>query len=96
MSADYLVFGGDIVRAEDTIDGGPGHRAYWNVCAGDLCTGLWNGAGIPFVRSFVDAAVLKMTFTRHFGEPIRATFPVHGAREALKEVGRQCGWMPKD
>ena len=49
MSADYLVFGGDIVRAEYTIDGGPVRRAYWNVCAG-----------------------------------------------ALKEVGRQCGWMPKD
>jgi hypothetical protein len=40
--------------------------------------------------------VLKMTFTRHFGEPIHATFPVLGAREALKELGRRCGWMPKD
>jgi Type VI secretion system VasI, EvfG, VC_A0118 len=96
MSADFLVFGGDIVRAEYTIDGGSVHRAYWNVCAGDLCTGLWNGAGIPFVKSFLDAAVLKMTLTRHFGEPIHATFPVYGAREALKEIGRQCGWMPKD
>ena len=96
MSADYLVFGGDIARAEYAIDGGPIHRAYWDVCAGDLCTGLWHGAGIPFVRSFLDAAVLRMTFTRHFGGPIRATFAVHGAREALKEVGRQCGWMPKD
>jgi hypothetical protein len=95
MSADYLVFGGDIVRAEYTIDGGPIHRAYWNVCAGDLCTGLWKGAGIPFVRSFLDAGVLKMTLTRHFGEPIHATFPVDGARDALKEVGRQCGWTPK-
>ena len=54
-----------------------------------------DGAGYQFVRSFLDAAVLNMTFTRHFGEPIRATFPVHGAREALKEVGRQCGWMRK-
>ena len=96
VSADFLVFGGDIVRAEYTIDGGSVHRAYWNVCAGDLCTGLWKGAGIPFVRSFLDAAVLKMTLTRHFGEPIHATFPVLGAREALKEVGRRCGWMQKD
>ena len=96
MTADYLVFGGDIVRTEYTIDGGPVHRAYWNVCAGDLCTGLWKGAGIPFVRSFLDAGVLKMNFTRHFGGPIHATFPVHGAREALRDVGRQCGWMPKD
>ena len=96
MSGDFLVFGGDIVRAEYTIDRGSVHRAYWNVCAGDLCTGLWNGAGIPFVRSFLDAALLKITLTRHFGEPIHATFPVHGAREALKEVGRQCGWLPKD
>jgi hypothetical protein len=96
VSADYLVFGGDVARAEYTIDGGPVHRAYWNVCPGDLCIGLWNGAGIPFVRSFLDAAVLKMTFTRHLGGPIYATFPVQGAREALKEVGRQCGWMPKD
>jgi hypothetical protein len=96
MSADYLVFGGDIVRAEYTIDGGSVHRAYWNVCAGDLCAGLWNGAGIPFLRSFLDAGVLEMTLTRHFGASIHATFPVYGAREALKEVGHQCGWMPKD
>jgi hypothetical protein len=96
MSADYLVFGGDIARVAYTIDGGPVHRAYWNVCAGDLCTGLWKGAGIPFVRSFLDAGVLNMTLTRHFGEPIHATFPVHGAREALRDIGRQCGWMPKD
>ena len=58
--------------------------------------GRWKGAGIPFVRSFLDAGVLKMNFTRHFGGPIHATFPVHGAREALRDVGRQCGWMPKD
>ena len=96
VSADYLVFGGDVVRAEYAIDGGPVHRAYWNVCAGDLCAGLWNGAGIPFLRSFLDAGVLEMTLTRHFGASIHATFPVYGAREALKEIGRQCGWMPKD
>lgn len=63
LSADSLVFGGDIVRAEYRIDGGPAARAYWHVCAGDLCTGLWNGAGIPFVKSLLDAAVLKMTHT---------------------------------
>ena len=96
VSADYLVFGGDVVRAEYAIDGGPVHRAYWNVCAGDLCAGLWSGAGIPFLKSFLDAAVLKITLTRHFGAPIYATFPVHGAREALKDVGRQCGWMPEN
>jgi hypothetical protein len=92
ISADLLVFGGDIVRAEYTIDGGPVQRAYWSVCAGDLCAGLWNGLGIPFVRSLLDASVLKMTLTRHFGGPIYATFPVHGARQALMEVGRQCNW----
>jgi hypothetical protein len=96
MSADSLVFGGDIARAEYTIDGGPTQRAYWNVCAGDLCVGLWNGAGIPFLKSLLDAGVLKMTLTRYFGEPIHAIFPVTGAREALRELGRQCGWMPKD
>jgi len=37
-----------------------------------------------------------MNLTRYFGEPIHATFPVQGAREALRDVGRQCGWMPKD
>jgi hypothetical protein len=92
VSADYLVFGGDIVRVEYTIDRGPTQRAYWSVCAGDLCAGLWNGAGIPFVRLLLDASVLRMRLTRHFGEPIHATFAVQGAREALREVRRQCGW----
>jgi hypothetical protein len=92
VSADYLVFRGDVARVEYTIDNGPTQRAYWNVCAGDLCAGLWNGAGIPFIRSFLDAAVLRMTLTRTFGRPIYATFAVEGAREALKDVRRQCGW----
>ena len=92
MSADYLVFGGDIVRVEYVVDAGPRQHTYWNVCAGDLCTGLWNGVGIPFVRTLLDGSVLKMTLTRHFGGPIYATFPVHGAREALMEVSRQCNW----
>jgi hypothetical protein len=93
VSADYLVFGGDIARVEYSIDNGPTERAYWSVCAGDLCAGLWNGAGIPFIRSLLDAAVLRMTLSRTFGRPIYATFAVEGAREALKDVRRQCGWV---
>ncbi|MBV8398294.1 MAG: hypothetical protein JOZ17_06100 [Acetobacteraceae bacterium] len=92
VSADYLVFGGDIARVDYSVDNGPPQRAYWNVCAGDLCAGLWNGAGIPFIRSFLDAEMLRMTFTRNFGRPIYATFAVEGAREALKDVRRECGW----
>ena len=92
VSADYLVFGGDAARVDYTIDNGPTQRAYWNVCAGDLCVGLWNGAGIPFIRSFLDAEMLRMTFTRTFGRRIYATFAVEGAREALKDVRRECGW----
>jgi len=92
ISADYLVFGGDVARVEYTIDNGPTQRSYWKVCAGDLCAGLWNGAGIPFIRSLLDAAVLRMTLTRTFGRPIYATFAVDGAREALKDVRQQCGW----
>jgi hypothetical protein len=92
LSADYLVFGGDIARVEYSIDQGPTQRAYWSVCAGDLCAGLWNGAGIPFVRLLLDAAVLRMRLTRLFGEPISATFAVQGARDALKDVRLQCGW----
>lgn len=92
LSADYLVFGGDIVRVEYTVDRGAAQRAYWHVCAGDLCAGLWNGSGIPFVRSLLDATVLRMRLSRHFGGPISATFAVQGARDALAEVRRQCGW----
>src|SRR5262249_50190408 len=32
VSADNLVFGGDVARAEYKIDDGPLQRAYWNVC----------------------------------------------------------------
>jgi hypothetical protein len=92
ISADYLVFGGDIVRVEYSVDQGPVQRAFWNVCAGDLCAGLWNGAGIPFVRELLDAAALRMRLTRAFGDPISAAFDVQGAREALGEVRRQCAW----
>jgi hypothetical protein len=92
VSADYLVFGGDVVRVEYSIDQGPVQRTFWDVCAGDLCAGLWNGAGIPFVRTLLDAAALRMRLTRAFGESITVVFDVQGAREALGEVRRQCGW----
>ncbi|MBV8187464.1 MAG: hypothetical protein JOY64_12210 [Alphaproteobacteria bacterium] len=92
ISAEYLVFGGDVVRVEYTIDQGAARRGYWNVCAGDLCAGLWNGASIPFVEALLDAATLRMRMTRAFGEPISLAFDVQGARQALTEVRRQCGW----
>jgi hypothetical protein len=92
VSADYLVFGGDVARVEYTIDQGAAQRGYWNVCAGDLCAGLWNGAGIPFVQGLLDAATLRMRMTRTLGEPISLVFEVRGARQALAEVRRQCGW----
>jgi len=93
VSADYLVFGGDIARAEYWIDNGPRQQAYWRICPGDLCAGLFGGTGIQFAKSLLDAAVLEVTLTRHFGEPIHATFPVRGARGALRDVGKQCKWM---
>jgi hypothetical protein len=92
VSADDLVFGGDVARVEYTIDNGPTQHAFWHVCAGDLCAGLWNGAGIPFIRSLLDATVLRMTLTRALGRPVYAAFAVEGAREALRDVRRQCGW----
>ena len=94
VSADFLVFGGDVARAEFTIDNGPPQRAYWNVCAGDLCAGPRGKVGIQFLQSLLDASVLKVTLTRQFGSPIHAIFPVYGARDALKEVGQRCGWIP--
>jgi hypothetical protein len=93
ISADYLVFGGDVARAEFTIDNGPLQRAYWNVCAGDLCAGPRGKVGIQFLKSLLDASVVKVTLTRQFGGPIHAIFPVYGARDALREVGQRCGWM---
>ena len=93
VSADDLVFGGDVARAEYKIDDGPLQRAYWNVCAGDLCAGPRGKIGIQFLQSLLDASVLKVTLTRQFGGPIHAIFPVHGARDSLKEVGQKCGWI---
>jgi hypothetical protein len=92
ISADYLVFGGDVVRVEYSIDQGAVQRGYWNVCAGDLCAGLWNGAGIPFVQALLDAGALRMRMTRAFGEPISLAFEVQGARQALTEVRHRCAW----
>ena len=83
MSADYLVFGGDVVQAEYTIDAGPVTRAYWEVCPGGCCARLWKGADtICEVLSRCGGG--EDDLHRHFGEPIHAMFPVHGAREALE------------
>ena len=91
MTADYLVFGGDIVRTEYMIDGGPVYRAYWNVCAGDLCTGLWKGAGIPFVRSFSRGRAENELYTT-----LRRADPrdISGPRRARSASGRWSAMRP--
>jgi hypothetical protein len=86
-------FGSDSVAVEYTLNGGPVQRARWNVCAASDCVGMWNGAGIPFIKSLFDKALLRISIARRFAEPVNGTFAIVGAAEGLEPVGRACGWL---
>lgn len=78
-----------------TLDGGPIQRGVWAHCQGGRCAGLWNGQGIPFLKSLIDKKELRMVFDRRHLEPANATFEVEGAKTAFAEIGEKCGWLKK-
>ena len=78
-----------------TLDDGPVQQARWSICASNQCAGLWNGAGIPFVKSLFDKSLLKITIQRYDGQQLRGDFIIGRAKEAMEPVGKPCGWLPK-
>lgn len=96
MAAKGLYFGSaELIGVEYTIDGGPVQKAQWSTCQGRDCVGLWNGAGIPFVKSLLDKALLKIVAHRSFAEPIYGSFAIAGSDE-LRLIGKLCGWISKN
>jgi hypothetical protein len=95
LGASGLYFGHDNVAVEYTINGGPVQKALWSICVSSDCVGLWNGGGIPFVKSLFDKVMLRITINRSFAEPVYGAFSVAGAKEDLQDVGEKCGWLPK-
>lgn len=96
MGRKGLFFGSrSAVSVAYNFDGGPVQRAAWNVCDTSDCVGLWNGQGIPFIKSMAGKSVLRVTITRSFAEPVNATFSIGGIESALEPVGQKCGWLPK-
>jgi hypothetical protein len=96
ISAEYIYFGSSNVAFRYTLDGGAPATAYWNYCQGGKCIGLWNGQGIPFLKSLFDKREMRAVIDRLHLAPLYATFHVDGARGALVEVGETCGWLPKE
>ncbi|WP_020696424.1 type VI secretion system-associated protein TagO [Reyranella massiliensis] len=84
--------GGDNVTMEYTLNGGPVQKATWGVCKGDGCIGLWRGAGIPFLKSLYDKALLRMVIHPRHLAPSRLTFPIAGAKEAFEPLAKLCKW----
>lgn len=78
------------------LDGGPVQRGRWDRTSDFSGVGLWQGSGIPFAKSLVGGALLKVSIIPANGAQIDATFLVANAEPGLKEVGRQCGWQPPE
>lgn len=95
VTSRFVFFGTNKLTVEYTINGGAVQRAVWSTCAETNCAGLWAGAGIPFLKSLQEKALLRMTFTRYTGTKIHADFDITGAKEAFVPVGRACGWIAK-
>jgi len=96
VQAEYTYFGSGGVTVRYTLDGSAPIAATWNTCKGGGCAGLWNGQGIPFLKSLFDKRELRLVIDRRYAEPLYATIQVEGARGALAEVGEACGWTPKE
>lgn len=77
------------------FDSGTVQRATWSTCDSSDCVGLWNGQGIPLIKSMVGKNILRVTITRTFAEPVYGTFSIGGIEAAMQPVGQKCGWLPK-
>lgn len=95
VGSDNVFVGGNSSQVAWTLDNGPVQRGIWSICADNRCVGLWNGNGIPFLKSLFDKNLLKVTIRRYDGQALNGTFAVSGAKVALETVGQLCGWMPK-
>ena len=79
-----------------SLDGGAAQRGYWQACQENNCLGLWNGAGIPFLKSLFDKSTFRYEIQPTTGGLYRGEFDVTGAKEGLRSVGVACGWLPKE
>jgi len=95
IGSDKVFVGGESSRVAWTLDNGPVLQGTWNICADGRCAGLWNGSGIPFLKSLFGKNLLKITIRRYDGQELHGTFTISGAKEALEPVGQLCGSIPK-
>lgn len=95
IGSDRVFIGGRSSAVAWRADTGPVQRATWDICADNKCAGLWNGAGIPFVKSLFGKDRLLITIKRYDSQEIKGTFFIRGIETAVKPVGQLCGWIPK-
>jgi hypothetical protein len=95
VTSKFTSFGRDDVPLEYTTDGDGMQKARWSICDDRNCAGLWDDSGIRFIKSLFGKSTLRMTFYRRVGEPLSATFPIAGVKEAIGPVGAACGWIPQ-
>jgi len=95
VTSKFTSFGRDDVPIEFTTDGDGVQKARWSICDDKNCAGLWDDWGIRFIKSLFGKSTIQMTFYRRVGEPLSATFPIAGARQAIEPVGEACGWIPR-
>lgn len=86
-------FGTSPVHVRWIVGNAPEQADIWQVCDDGSCIGLWQGQGIPFLKSLMGATQLNLTIESRFAKPITASFPIEGSLEKLGSVGRDCGWL---
>lgn len=54
--------------------------------------GLWNGAGIPFVKKMFGKSVLLVRATPYNESPVTVEFAIRGIESAIAPIRKNCNW----
>lgn len=95
----YFIFGdhflSDIQSYGDVtyrIDKKPARSEGMTASTDNSALGLWNGAGVPFIKDLLSAKYLLVQVTPYNESAVTAEFTVAGLERAILPLRKACGW----